>query len=474
MDQLAEQLREISARLDEADMRKAQQAREKAAEITSLTWTPSDPDSAPSAAWQAHFQTRSAKPSAMSRCPAFRMPPRPSRRRLASATARPQTNGGGRPRAWTPSDSPARSRPPSPGPGRSSRRSWPSPCASKAPTAVRRRHGDGSSPGKDHLRSAGHQVSARRPDADDIAAEARHDARRRSAAGRRGKCARDRNPDRQQARRVLRWLTGAADAIPLLDPGRGRYVGARFHFARTDEEIRRVRSWAHARPARPWRPARRHPQWQAERPWQWPAWWMNAAWLRGTIAYLNWVLGDQHRNHYPVSESPSTQGPRRARASYRRPAQDPRRGCGAVRHRRRECTLSPDAVMQGHEGQPDAEPDRYPPPQWGEAVEQAHNWVTGEDLQASRRPSRMRRLPPLPRHRRCSCEAAGYCLRGQCPACIDQVCNAAWAAIEENYDQPRPAEHPHRQQAHPDGREGQVSLLDELRDMGWSSGGYRD
>jgi hypothetical protein len=31
------------------------------------------------------------------------------------------------------------------------------------------------------------------------------------------------------------------------------------------------------------------------------------------------------------------------------------------------------------------------------------------------------------------CEAAGYCLRGQCPACIDKVCNVAWAAIDENY-----------------------------------------
>ena len=58
MNELAEQLRQISARLDEADMRKAQQAREKAAEITSLHRDPSDPDSAPSAAWQADFLTR--------------------------------------------------------------------------------------------------------------------------------------------------------------------------------------------------------------------------------------------------------------------------------------------------------------------------------------------------------------------------------------------------------------------------------
>jgi hypothetical protein len=58
MDQLAEQLREISARLDEADMRKAQQAREKAAEITSMHLYPGDPDAAPSAAWQTDLQAR--------------------------------------------------------------------------------------------------------------------------------------------------------------------------------------------------------------------------------------------------------------------------------------------------------------------------------------------------------------------------------------------------------------------------------
>jgi hypothetical protein len=58
MDQVAEQLRQISARLDEAEMHKAQQAREKAAEITSMHLYPGDPDAAPSAAWQTDLQTR--------------------------------------------------------------------------------------------------------------------------------------------------------------------------------------------------------------------------------------------------------------------------------------------------------------------------------------------------------------------------------------------------------------------------------
>ena len=58
MDQVAEQLRQISARLDEADMRKAQQARDKAGEITSMQLYPGDPDAAPSAAWQTGLQAR--------------------------------------------------------------------------------------------------------------------------------------------------------------------------------------------------------------------------------------------------------------------------------------------------------------------------------------------------------------------------------------------------------------------------------
>ena len=133
----------------------------------------------------------------------------------------------------------------------------------------------------------------RPPDIDEIASEAGHDTDPQECAWPPWRHTFDPDPDRQQARRVLRWLTGVADAIPLLDPGRGRYVGARFHFARSDEEIRTVRGWA------------RHglhehgdlpgdiPLWQAERPWQWPAAWMNAAWLRGAIAYFKWVLSDQ-------------------------------------------------------------------------------------------------------------------------------------------------------------------------------------
>ena len=47
-------------------------------------------------------------------------------------------------------------------------------------------------------------------------------------------------------------------------------------------------------------------RWDAEHPWRWPSWWMNAAWLRGTIAYLDWILGDTpitplNRHHNPLN-----------------------------------------------------------------------------------------------------------------------------------------------------------------------------
>lgn len=82
------------------------------------------------------------------------------------------------------------------------------------------------------------------PGSETIVAEAGHDTEPPECDWPPWRHAFDPAPDRQRARRVLRWLTDAADAIPLLDPGRGRYVGARFHFARTDEEIRTVRGWA--------------------------------------------------------------------------------------------------------------------------------------------------------------------------------------------------------------------------------------
>jgi hypothetical protein len=234
--------------------------------------------------------------------------------------------------------------------------------------------------------------------------------------------------DRRQARQVLRWLTGDADVIPLQDPERGRYVGARLHFGRTDDEIRRVRGWALHGIGQHGDLPEHMSRWDTEHPWRWPAWWMNAAWLCGTIAWLDWILGD--------SDLPPL--------TFKLRAFDPADEYRAQVYRRLSCPPTAEditselwhlggTVMQGHEHQPPAEPDRYPPPQWGEAVEQAHLWLTGEDSKPPADHHGCGDYYPCPGQRRCSCEAAGYCLRGLCPACTSKICNAAWSTIEDNY-----------------------------------------
>jgi hypothetical protein len=271
----------------------------------------------------------------------------------------------------------------------------------------------------------------RPPTVDEITAEAQHGA---------DECppecgwppwlyARDPDPDRQQVRRMLRWLTGAADAIPLLDPARGRHVGARFHFARTDEDIRRVRDWARHGLAEHGDLPADMSSWRAERPWQWSASWMNAAWLRGTIAYIDWILSDSEvsplsRQHMPLDPVVTLAGPE---PPYAQADLICMRGVGCgVSNIEEEMMAYLDAVvMQGHEGQPSAEPARYPPPQWGEGVQQAHDWVTGEDSKPPADHHGCGGYHLCPGDLRCSCEEAGYCLHGQCTACIDRPCNAA-------------------------------------------------
>lgn len=277
------------------------------------------------------------------------------------------------------------------------------------------------------------------PGLDEITAEARYgvDTVPRECGWPPWRYRRDFHPDRQQARRVLRWLTGAADAIPLLDAGRGRYVGARFHFARTDEELRRVRGWALHGLVEHGDLPEHMPAWRAERPWQWPAPWMNAAWLRGTIAYFDWILGDNHvsplsRKHIPLDPIVTLAHPEPPRAHEDWVAM---RGVGVgIANIEEELMIYLDAViMQGCESQPPAEPKRYPPPQWGEGVQQAHEWATGEDSRPPADHHGCGDYHPCPGQIRCTCEVAGHCLGGQCPACIDRICNAAWSTIEATH-----------------------------------------
>ena len=58
MARIERQVREISAKLDEVAVQRARQAREKAAEVTSMTVPSEDPDTAPAAAWIDVLQAR--------------------------------------------------------------------------------------------------------------------------------------------------------------------------------------------------------------------------------------------------------------------------------------------------------------------------------------------------------------------------------------------------------------------------------
>lgn len=92
-----------------------------------------------------------------------------------------------------------------------------------------------------------------------------------------------------EARRVLAWLIGRTDEVPVDDDNRGRFIGARDDYARTDDTIRQVRDNAMRGlqgrdPPDPMDPD------DAQRPWRLLASWMNAAWLRGVRDLLTWVL----------------------------------------------------------------------------------------------------------------------------------------------------------------------------------------
>ena len=92
-------------------------------------------------------------------------------------------------------------------------------------------------------------------------------------------------------RRVLRWLAGDSDEIPLDDPLRGRFIGARDDYARDDAEIRRVRDVARAA-AGGGRVASR----DADDPGRFSSAWRQsreAGWESGVRDVLEWVLGDR-------------------------------------------------------------------------------------------------------------------------------------------------------------------------------------
>jgi hypothetical protein len=158
-----------------------------------------------------------------------------------------------------------------------------------------------------------------------------------------------------EARRVLLWLTGETDEIPVDAANRGRLIGARDDYARTDAEIRHIRDRAQrgldafglldpTDPRDVTDPWRRSPEW------------MNTAWLRAVRDLLAWVLGQPpHRTTVRPGHGP---------AHCLRP--HPRRNIAA------------DIILQGRPGGLPTDVTAYPPPQYGEAIHATARWLRGE------------------------------------------------------------------------------------------------
>ena len=155
------------------------------------------------------------------------------------------------------------------------------------------------------------------------------------------------------ARRILAWLAGATDDIPVDDDNRGRFIGARDDFARSDGEMREVLDWvlrglgasdlpddsdsANAGNRRPWSAEQR-----------------NAAWLRGVRDLLEWVLGER-------DTSPLCQRNTRLPGAYELTYEDN----AAAEVAARPCGLATNLAA-------------HAAPQYAEAIQATVRWLRGE------------------------------------------------------------------------------------------------
>jgi hypothetical protein len=163
----------------------------------------------------------------------------------------------------------------------------------------------------------------------------------------------------RQTRAILAWLAGGTDEVPLDDDDRGRWVGARGGYARTDHDIRQVRDLAELGLKAGDLPEVMSPS-DARHPWRWNAAWMNAAWLRGVRDLLAWVLGE--RDAAPLC----------GRAA----------GLPGTYDLTYEEAAAGPVVLQGRPGGIPVDPEAYPPPQYGEAVQATISWLRGQAVTA--------------------------------------------------------------------------------------------
>jgi hypothetical protein len=163
----------------------------------------------------------------------------------------------------------------------------------------------------------------------------------------------------RETRAVLAWLAGGTDEIPVHADNRGRFIGARGDYARTDDEMRQVRDDALLGLKACDLPDGMSPA-QSRHPWRWDAGWMNAAWLRGVRDLLTWVLGE--RAAAPLSE----------RAV----------GMPATYDLAYEQAAAGQVMLQGRPGGTSVDPVAYPPPQYGEAIQATISWLRGETTMA--------------------------------------------------------------------------------------------
>lgn len=161
------------------------------------------------------------------------------------------------------------------------------------------------------------------------------------------------------ARRILAWLAGTSDEIPLDDDQRGRFVGAWDDYARTDAEIRQVRDAAARGLAAFDLPETIDPA-DSANPWRWPHEWMNAAWQRGVRDLLDWVLG-QRPDDLLAGRAVEL---------------------SAYYDLTYEESAASAVAVQGAPGGPLVDLTTYPPPQQGEAIRATIAWLRGESSES--------------------------------------------------------------------------------------------